>query len=430
MTAIALVFALSGAACGQNNLTESNAKMNAFSRTVLSTNGSTRATGYEMSTKIITANGKVFVAWLDRVSDTQVRTLDLKSGRWSETVLVGTGLDNHGGPAMTLDSGGYLYLVFGPHHGPFQFCRSRRPYDATEWDKLPEFGDHATYPSLVCGPDDTLHCTYRGGPAPWRLMYQQRPAGGDWTAPRELVHPGVPDGYTQYGNSLAVGLDGTLHLVFHVYDMHPAAGKAAGYLRSRDGGSTWETAAGKSLELPATLSSPCFLEQDAGFDMRVGNVAVDAEGHPWLTVSHGEAKPTSVTLWHHDGVKWIARPLLPEVAVTFPGKQMAWHGCLTFDGAGTLYVAAVREDPPGGWGHPSQEVVLLTSRDRGVTFDVTQLSATDPAFPSWLPNLERPFGAKPLARPPGLLYTHGGPGAGVTEGAATEVVFVRLDANQ
>ncbi|NCQ31191.1 MAG: hypothetical protein GW802_27920, partial [Armatimonadetes bacterium] len=75
MTAIALVFALSGAASGQNNLTESNAKMNAFSRTVLSTNGSTRATGYEMSTKIITANGKVFVAWLDRVSDTQVRTL-------------------------------------------------------------------------------------------------------------------------------------------------------------------------------------------------------------------------------------------------------------------------------------------------------------------------------------------------------------------
>lgn len=391
----------------------------------LSTRGSTRGTAYAMSNKIVTARGKVFVAWLDHVADIQIRTYDIASDEWNETVLVGKGVDNHSGPAITLDSEGYLYVVFGPHHGPFQFRRSGRPYDGAEWGPAERFGVKGTYPSLVCGPDDTLHCTYRGGPSPPRLMYQRRPKRGQWTEPREIVHPGVKAGYTQYGNPLAISADNTLHLGFHIYDVHPAAGKALGYLRSSDGGTTWETAEREQVNLPASPSSPCFIEQGPSLDMRVSNVALDAAGQPYLVAVHHKPKPASAKLWRHDGRDWKSADLLPVVRAVFPEREIAWAGTLTFDQRGRLYLALVIQQPPGGWGHPSQDVVLLTSDDRGETFHVLPISPVDPKLPCWLPSIERPFGPRPIGVP-SLLYTHGGPGKGCKEGDATEIVFVRL----
>jgi len=395
-------------------------------RKTLSARGSTRGTAYAMSNKIVTANGKTFVAWLDHVADVQIRTYDVATDTWADTVLVGKGVDNHSGPALTMDSDGYLHIVFGPHHGPFQYRRSVRPHDATEWEPVERFGVKGTYPSLVCGPDDTLHCTYRGGPKPPpRLMYQRRPKGAAWTEPREIVNPGVPRGYTQYGNPLAIAQDNTLHLAFHIYDVHPAGGKSAGYLCSRDGGSLWETADGRKLEMPVTPSSPCFIEQGRSLDMRVSNVALDPDGRPYVIAVHLRTKPKSAKLWRHDGQAWQSAELLPAVQARFPGKEIAWAGTLTFDGQGRLYIATVIQQPPGGWGHPSQDVVLLASDNRGETFDVLPVSVSDPKLPCWLPSIERPFGPKPIGIP-SLVYTHGGPGVGCTGGDGTEIVFVRI----
>ena len=45
------------------------------------------------------------------------------------------------------------------------------------------------------------------------------------------------------------------------------------------------------------------------------------------------------------------------------------------------------------------------------------------------PSIERPYGPKPIGVP-SLIYTHGGPGEGLTGGDPTEVVFVRLEKNR
>ena len=411
---------------------EAKPRMKVLWRKTLSTRGSTRGTAYAMSNKIITANGKIFVAWLDHVADIRIQTYDTAAKEWGGAVLLGKGKDNHSGPAVTMDSEGYLHAVFGPHQGPFQFRRSARPYDAIQWTPVERFGVNATYPSLICGPDDTLHCTYRGGPMPRRLMYQRRPKGGEWSQPREIVNPGVKGGYTQYGNPLAISADNTLHLAFHIYDHHPAGGKSLGYLRSRDGGDTWETADGREVEAPVNPSSPCFIEQSPSLDMRVSNVALGPDGWPHLIAWHSKPKPASAKLWRHDGQAWESVELLAVARTTFPKRGIAWAGTLTFDRDGRLYIAAVIEQPPGGWGHASQEVILLTSddggrmsEDGGQTFDVLPISTVDPKLPCWLPSIERPFGPKPIGTP-SLLYTHGGPGIGCTKGDATEIVFVRL----
>ncbi len=399
-----------------------------FSKT-LSTIGSTRATAYAASNKIITAKGKVFVTWLDHVSDIRVKTYDVAAGTWGETVLVGKGVDNHGGPAMTMDSRGYLYVVFGPHHGPFQFRRSSRPYDAAKWEPVRRFGSKGTYPSLICDADDTLHCAYRGGPSPPRLMYQRRVKGGKWSKPRAIVHPNVKPGYTQYGNALAVSPDGVIHLGFHIYDYHQkiGAGKSLGYLRSRDKGKTWETIAGLVVKTPATPKTPCFIEQGPKLDMRIGNLVVDPEGRPWLTALHLEKRPRSVTLWRHDGKSWKPRELLPDVQKRLPGRQLV-DATMTFDRDGTMYIACTVAKAglkKTWWGHPSLEVVMLTSADRGRTFAVTPISTVDAKLANWFPSVERPFGPLGIAAPC-LIYTHGGAGVSLKDGKGTEVVFVRL----
>ena len=399
----------------------------------LSTNGSTRASAYAMSNKIITAKGKTFVTWLDRVADVRIATYDAAKKTWAGPALVGKGVDNHSGPALTMDSRGYLYVAYGPHHGPFQFRRSKRPYDAAEWGPVQRFGLKATYPSLVCAPDDTLHGTYRGGPKSWLLMYQRKPKDGRWTRPRVLFDPGGTYTYTQYGNPLAVARDGTLHLGFHVYtEKRPLTGRgrALGYLRSRDGGRSWETADGVAVDLPAGPKTPCFIEHGPTLNLRIGNLVLDGAGRPWLLAWHLARRPRTVLLWHHDGVRWVSRDLLPAVQRRLPACELAM-GTMTFDRDGVLYVAAVVRKTGGSdktwFGHPSKEVVLMTSRNRGKTFRVLPISTPDPTLPSWLPSIERPFGAKPIGVP-SFLYTHGNIGTygDCKSGGGTEVHFVRL----
>ena len=399
----------------------------------LSPNGSTRATAYAMSNKIISAKGKTFVTWLDRVADIKIATYDIAKTQWSPPALVGRGSDNHGGPALTMDSRGHLYIVYGPHHGPFQLRKSKRPYDASDWGPVRRFGLRATYPSLVCDGADTLHCTYRGGPKSWLLMYQRKPKGGRWSRPRVLVDPGGSYTYTQYGNPLAVAKDGTLHLAFHIYvqqGRRPDRGRALGYVRSSDGGATWETAAGAQVALPATQQTGCFIERGSGLNLRVGNLVLDATGRPWLLAWHIGRRPRTILLWHHDGVRWRSRDLLPFVQKRLPGHELAM-GTMTFDRDGVLYVAAVAR-PTGGsdktwFGHPSKEIVLLTSTNSGKTVRVRPISTPDPKLPNWLPSIERPFGHRPTGVP-SFIYTHGNIGTygDCRSGAGTEVHFVRL----
>ena len=390
----------------------------------LSSRGSTRGTAYSMSAKIFRGNGRLYAAWLDFVSECMVRDFDLTSRRWGPVVHLGTGTDNHSGPALAMDASGFLYVAFGPHHGPFQFRRTVHPYSIDDWTQVTRFGDHATYPSLVADHQGTLHCTYRGGAMPRRLLYQSRGIDGLWSAPRELVHPGVDTGYTQFGNALTVAPDGILHLAFHIYDMHPAGGKAVGYLRSTDRGKTWQTAEGTTVDVPVTPSTNCFLEQGPDLDMRVGNITVDSEGSPWIPVFYYRPSPPTVKLWHWQGDRWVVRDLRHDLSRLAPGRIMGMQPTITFDRHGVLYVAAVvQTGTVAQWGGASSEVVLLVSHDHGVTFTLLPISRADPERPNWLPCIERSTGPYLLPGPPAILYTHGGPGRGVSGGPPTDIMI-------
>ena len=394
---------------------------------VLSTDGSTRGTAYAMSSKVITMGGGVYVAWLDFGAEIRMVRYDVASGTYGAIEHLGTGTDNHGGPAITMDGGGHIHAVFGPHHGPFQYRRTEQPLDITTWTDVESFGDTATYPSLVCDADDTLHLTYRGGTSPNGLLYQQRPSGGEWSAPVRIVDADVAPGYTQFGNPLAVAADGTLHLGFHIYDQEPApgAGKALGYLRSPDGGMSWETVDGVAVTLPATPATDCFIEQDAALDMRIGDLVLDPDGDPWLVAVHLE-EPQHVQLWTHDGSGWLPFDLTPTFEAEFPDWLLC-SGTMTLDEAGVLYVLATTSlaDAETWFGDPSHEIVLFTSLNGGQAWQVQQVSATDAVTSNWLPSIERPVGPDPIGVP-SFLYTHGNKGESLPTDDPTAIVFGRL----
>ncbi|MCP4638799.1 MAG: hypothetical protein GY851_00125, partial [bacterium] len=359
---------------------------------LLSEHGSTRATRYATANKIVTLDGKTHVAWLDSISQTMVATYDHAADTWSDKVKVGDGADNHGGPALTCDGEGRLHIIFGPHAGPFQHCRSVRPNDASEWERLPEFGDHATYPSVVCDKNDTLHIIYRGRTEPRHLLYQRLPKGGAWTEPRSLCHADLEKGYTHYHSSLAIADDDTLHIAYDIYGAKSGPAQCAGHLMSRDLGDTWTLADGNAVEVPTTPASDAFFRRTTESLSMVGMVC-DADGHPWVTLTAGKDGPE---LWRHDGEAWRCAELDKLLPEGMDGSQLGLLSPPTFDDHGGLYIMAGL----------AGDGILLHSRDEGAHFSIVPVLPKDAALPHTGFSTERPTGHHTVANP-WLLFSTG-----------------------
>jgi len=392
---------------------------------LLSANGCGRATGYAEANKIVTSGGKTHAAWLDSEADgfrVRIRTLDHTSNAWSETITIDEAFDNHGGPALTIDSEGYLHIAYYPHHHPMRYRRSVRPNDASEWTPAVEIGTRATYPTLVCGPDDTLYLTHRvsSKEEPWWVdLYTKTKGAADWSEPTRILQADE-GGYAHFMETLAWGPSGkTLHLATRLYGGDPPRGHTVGYMKSDDGGATWTKRDGSPITLPATSRTIDIAEQardEEGVGFRAGSMAIDSENRPAILCASYDKLPLEswlVTL-DKDNV-WQRKNLRPLLPAAYADWGVSTPGGVTYTENGTLYVVLQMARPEGVkdttiWGHPSCEVVLFESRDRGETFTSRVLTTPDPSRPRWLPSLERPTGHNRVIDVPGLIYTDGGRG--------------------
>ena len=392
----------------------------------LSSNGCGRATGYAETNKIVSSEGKTHVAWLDSVPDgfrVRIRTLDRPSGQWSPVYTLGEAHDNHGGPALTMDSHGYLHAVYYPHHHPFRYRVSKRPNDASEWEDETQFGERLTYATLVCGPDDTLYLTARRSfsDKPWQVELWTKPPGQGWEGPAVIARSRHP-GYSHFQESLAWSPDRRrLHLCcrFHEKSDRQAYGRiqTVGYMVSSDFGHSWRRSDGSVIETPATAETIDVLGAggvDQARTLRAGAMAVDESGTPHVvySVHEGGKSETFVARPQGDG-RWHRVALSPFLPDRFTGWDLAMPGGMTFNPRGDLIVSATIERVAEGeesWGHAANEVVLLASRDRAETFSFELASKPDPETAHWLPNIEKPTGHHAPGTRPGMIYTAGPPG--------------------
>ena len=437
--------------------------------------GETATSG--VGNKIITHDGKTHVAWLDATEAgyfAQVRTLDRATGEWSPTFTLGTATDDHGRPAMTMDSRGYLHVVFGVHHDQVPYRRSLRPNDASEWTPTVTFGGDMTYPALVCGADDTL---YMAGRSRWEgSRLYAKPPDGDWED-RGLIIRTLEGcfSYAAYHPGLAWGPDHrTVHLSTSTYQSKTTESnlwgtiQSANYMRSTDGGATWERADGTPIPLPATSETmDVLVAGESAFAKpgirNQGAIVVDSTGRPFvLYIHYNMPRPGQVFLVTPDRQgRWQHLPLQAALDEHWP--QMAVIDCragfsITEDD--TLCIALTlipREHPPAererkAWRTPHRpeaqhsrkleetyylglpcystnpenarisyesantwcaenparrRIAWLESRDGGRTFTARDVIGPDPRMPPNQPSLERPTGFHLVASGtlPGMIYS-------------------------
>lgn len=399
--------------------------------------GSERATAGP-GPMIVTAAGKTHLVWQDSTPEgyfNRARTFDRAAGAWSPTYTLNQGLDNHARPILTIDGRGFLHAVMSGHNSPTTHRQSLRPHDVAAWTEPAAIGG-GTYPVMACDADHTLYVTLRAEDHTG-LDLHAKPAGQPWQPPRRIVrrHPDYP-GYVGLANGLAVGPDGrTLHLVCDFYeskDWQKQFGlhQAVAYMRSPDGGATWQRADGTPVALPARPEDMDLLarylhprsESHAPPVIAAGgSLVVDSTGVPFVLYVSNLNPPTQLILaTPAAGGRWQQRPLdlfrndypgfRPGEKALSLGADDVLHGVVQLSdiarttGPDGLPTRAAMLDPP-----PGQPALWLCSRDRGKTFTVTPVLPPDPTTARCAFNLERPDAHHRLeaGRRPSLLFFEG-----------------------
>jgi hypothetical protein len=397
--------------------------------------------------KIITHQGKTHTAWLDSTEENffvVVRTLDRATGNWSPSYALGRASDDHGRPALTIDSEGYLHAIYGVHHDQIPYRRSKRPNDASEWTEEVVFGGKLTYPTLICGPDDTLFLTGRFGWEGVRLYV--KPPGQKWED-RGLIIKRSDNcfSYAAFHEGLAWGPDHkTLHLSCQFFQgksedhLDWGSVQSVNYMRSRDFGRSWERADGTRIETPATAATMDLLAAGESSDPKpglrnTGAIVVDSIGRPYvLYYQNTPTKPGQVFLASADREgRWRQLPLQAAMDKYYPGWAVVdCRAGLTITADDRIYMAltlAPIGHPSARWdGKPldkyfhepaywqnyfpkARRIGWLESNDGGKTFRTREVVKEDPDVAHLQPTIEMPtgFNTIPAGSHPGLLYHTG-----------------------
>ena len=410
---------------------------NVFAEPILiSEIGSERATS-GAGNKIISFQGTTHVVWQDATKEgyfNRVRSFHHRTGKWSEPFTLNRGRDNHARPVIAVDKKGYLHVILSGHSSPVTYRRSVRSNDAAGWTKTEPAGT-GTYPVLTCGDDGTLYLTLRSSNR-WNGvdLYVKSP-DQKWRKTVKLVRrdPELP-GYAGFQNGLAWGPKRrTLHMVVDFYE---SAGtynqrgihQAVCYMRSSDGGKTWQRADGTQVALPARpeqmdtlarsrkdrkqkLPPPSILAQ--------GGIVVDSKGTPHVFyVSHLDRPGDVIHATTDEHGKWHQKPI-GAVAKRFSDQRpMACRGALTIDRDDVIHMLLELKPLGKLWldGKPTRplsfategkELIWLTSRDLGKSFEVRTVIDNDQTFNQ--ANVERPagFNSIPAGRFPPFVYFDG-----------------------
>ncbi len=368
---------------------------------LISSTGSDRATGYNMSSKIIRTSDALYVSWLDAPSEPgdtakiRLGTFDPKTAENQSTLTLGEGIDNHCGAAIAQDPKGRMHAISGTHHGPFLYRWSDTPANPTDWSEPIPLGPDDTYPSLSIDDAGTLHLAHREKGDRWQLWYRRKKQGQEWERPVSVAISPTP-GYNHYMQSLTVGPTGTLHPVFqfHFADTGRAEdcrGRAAVYLRSFDSGDTWLDDSDERASLPITLESMEALRYvpDGGDDrhaVRVANNVVDGQDRSWFFASLQEAPQGIVFRRDTDGWTEFDLGKMTGGLNVAGGRASSISRCA--DGRIHLALSTNADGLRTKWYDPALELFHLSFSEDGTDSNMEKLTGPDVDAANWLPSLE------------------------------------------
>jgi hypothetical protein len=281
--------------------------------------------------------------------------------------------DAHDNPTLMLDDRGHVW-IFSNAHGtgrPSYIHRSTKPYDIDAFERVVTTNFSYSQPWFLPGRGFlVLHTRYAPG---HDLFWMTSPDGRTWDEPRPLARIAL-------GHYQISGRDGDRLGTAFNYHPRPLGLNARTnlyYLDTADGGRTWRTADGTPVATPVTeVKNPALVRdyEAEGLLVYLKDIQFDAEGRPvilYLTSRGYNPGPESGprTWWtaRWTGAGWEIRPFTTS-------DHNYDFGSLYVEPDGTWRIIAPTEPGPQPFG-TGGDVVMWTSRDRGVTWErVKQLT--------------------------------------------------------
>ena len=405
---------------------------------VLARDGCDRATGYGQANKIVRAPEGLYVTWLDttyRCMVTHVR----QDGSVGDTIPMFQGFDNHCAGTIIRTPDGVVHFASGSHSVAFMYRSSATPMVAASWS-LPEcVGMLSTYPSLVHDLEGRLHLAGRYSVTDrttnvYGVCWGMKPRGRPWQKSIAIVRMPAPQ-YSCPGNALAVGPDGTVHMVLGWYKTWPAGAGGrdqpipprslgVSHLEMSEPGE-WRHTDGRMVESyqVAMEDTPLIIARPQG-NPRPGNVAVLPDGRPLFAVWDQDTGAVELAIRQADRT-WRITELTAQADGAGPGKCFCTTPQVAVDARGDILLVATQAECTR-WGHVSAQlhVYRIAAEDGAVTRHEA-IPKTDPHDPDWLPNIEKP-GPGIFPEELHLVFQTGQRGEGCTNAARCAVKWTVL----
>ena len=325
--------------------------------------------------------GVTYVAYQGPAEDPYVASYEHETGKWSgpfkagESILgktPGAKIDNHGKPALVVDSKGYIHLVFGGHgglprhgtnelgstlNGQMLHVITKRPQDISEWEVLDNITPFGTYNQFVKMDNGDIYLFYRHGAHRSNWVYQKSSDNGRSFGPEVsiLKHQARTDDPGVHDSWYAWFTNGQGNEIIGAYNYHRC--RKPNHIGERHNGyymvmdtddHVWRNVKGERLNVPVTkdYADEMTLVVDTGDLWTVrGVTALDDTGKPHATfevgegmgLNHGGPKQTNHYCW--TGQEWysggstelpvqavgdmlISSPT--EVSLLLGGDEVAW----------------------------------------------------------------------------------------------------------
>ncbi len=254
--------------------------------------------GHPVDFAFVTRGDSQYVAYYDSLRRMTVAMRDVRSGGLHAKNLPSTlGWDSHNYITMALDSAGYIHVSGNMHSSQLVYFRSDAPSSVDNFKAVAMVGSDetsVTYPVFYYGPSGELIYMYRTGSSgngnqifnTWAMATKK------WS---RLFDKPLFDGQGQRNAYMGGPVSGPDDY-YYVYWMWRETADAAtthdvGCIRSKDLQS-WETAAGKKLTIPITLSTQGVLVETIpqhGGVINRGAVGFDSMKRPIVTYHRFDA---------------------------------------------------------------------------------------------------------------------------------------------